>query len=49
MLENLFQRATWGAKRPDYCALNDGSDSEAETEDQITPTLKRPYIAHRSS
>jgi hypothetical protein len=35
MSENPFQRAARAIKRPDYYALNDGSDSEAETDDRI--------------
>jgi hypothetical protein len=49
MSENPFQRAARAVKRPDYYALNDGSDSEAETDDRIMPVLKRPHIAHKSS
>ena len=40
MSENPFQRAAQAVKRPDYYALNNGSDNEGETEDQIMPTLK---------
>jgi hypothetical protein len=49
MSENPFQRAARAVKRPDYYALNDLSDSEAETDDRIMPVLKRPHIAHKSS
>ena len=35
-------------QRLDYHALNDGSDSEAETADQIEPSQKRPHLVTAS-
>lgn len=49
MSDNLFTRAAQAVKRPDYHALNDGSDDEADIEDHIEPLAKRPYIASNLS
>jgi hypothetical protein len=46
MSELPLHRSKRAAQRLDYHALNDGSDSEAETADQIKPPPpKRPNLA----
>jgi hypothetical protein len=45
MAENPFVRPLQATKRPDYHALNDGSDDEAETTNRIAPPpSKRPSL-----
>jgi hypothetical protein len=48
MSDNPIYRPKRAIQRLDYHALNDGSDSEAETADQIQPSLKRPHLISAS-